>query len=504
MRRGTNMTKIFAAALLLLPGAGIVFAQGHPIDWPSYGADAQRSGWERSDSRITKDNIKDFRPVLKHKLGSGTAGSNALTPPVVIGLLISYRGFKELGFVTNADGDIWALDADMDRVFWQKHFGPAAARTKRGSAACAAAPIAIPALVPSTNFAAGRPRPRPARAPAPAPASGPSRVGGNQFGAPRSVFMLSADGVLHQVNSADGSDQFSPLQFVPPGAKASSLTLQDGIIYTTTSAACGSPPNAVWAMNLNDATPRAVSYALDAGTPGGLGGFALGEDGTVYVQTASGKQAGALLALSPDLKVAKKFATPGSGSTTPVLFSWKGKELIVTAGKQGSLYLLDPQDLSTPLYQTAPLAAGNIWGGLSSWEDTDGTRWVAAPVWGPVSSELKAFATNGAAPNGSLVAFKLEEHDGKPTLTPGWVSRDLIAPEPPVITSGGVFVVSTGGARSHAVLYALDATTGKEIYSTASQVTARANLTGMTVVNGRVYFTTVDGTLYAFGVYMER
>ena len=498
------MKNFSAAPLLLLASAGMVHGQGRPIDWPSYGGDAQRTGWEKSDSRITKENIKDFKLVLKHKLGSGTAASNAVTPPVLIGMLISYRGFKELAFVTNGAGDVWALDADMDRIFWQKHFGSA----PKAKGACAGAPLAIPALTPPMNFAAGRKRP--AAPPEPAPGAPPSRVGGVSFGTPRSVFVLAGDGMLHQLNSADGSDQFPPLKFVPAGARASSLTLQNGILYTTTSAACGAT-NAVWALNLNDANPQAVSYALDAGAPGGLGGFAVGLDDTVYVQTASGKDGGALVALSPDLKPKKTFATPGSGSSTPVVFTWKGKDLIVTAGKQGSLYLLDSQDLGTPGYQTAPLTTGTgVWGGLSTWEDADGSRWVLAPVWGPVSSEWKAFATNGEAPNGSLMAFKVEDHDGKPTLTPGWVSRDLMSPQPPVITSGSVFVVSAGGmpgkkaASGHATLYALDAATGKEIYSTGDQVTARANLTGMTVINGRVYFATADGTLYAFGVYMER
>ena len=502
------MTKFPAATFSLLACAGIASAQGRPIDWPSYGGDAQRTGWEKSDSRINKDNIKDFKLVVKHKLGRGSAASNALTPPVLIGMLISYRGFKELAFVTNGSGDVWALDADLDRIFWQKHFPTPAAK---GGAACSSAPVAIPALTPSMNFGS---RPRPAagaRPPAAPPAAAtappkPSRVGGTGFGTPRSVFVLTGDGMLHQLNSADGSDQFPALKFVPPGSRASSLTLQDGVIYTTTSAGCGSAAGAVWAMNLNDADPQPVSYALPASTPGGIGGFAIGTDGTVYVQTASAKEAGALLALTPkELKLKQSFATPGSSSATPVLFSWKGKELVVATGKQGSLYLLDAQDLTTPLNQSPALASagGSIAGGLSSWEDSDGTRWVLAPISGPASSELKAFVTNGPAPKGSLVALKVEDHDGKPTLTPAWVSRDLNAPEPPVITSGGVFVVSTGGP-SHATLYGLDATTGKEIFSTGDQVTARANRTGMTVVNGRVYFTTADGTLYAFGVYMER
>jgi outer membrane protein assembly factor BamB len=323
--------------------------------------------------------------------------------------------------------------------------------------------------------------------------------------------------MLRQINSADGSDQFPPLKFVPPASNASSLTLHDGVLYTTTSADCGGSENGVWAINLNDTDPQPVSFVWNGGRIGGAGGFALGSDGTVYVQTGAGlsdptsnKWAETLLALSPkDLKLKQYFEAPGSGPVTPVVFTWKDREMIVSAGKDGCLLLHDAQSLGgvdhkTPLYRTAPASVGNhgVWGGLASWEDGDGTRWVLAPVWGPVSSEFQEFATNGPSPNGSIVAFKLEERDGRPVLAPAWVSRDMSSPEPPVITSGIVFALSAG--TNHATLYALDATTGKELYSTGTQVSARGNLTGVTVANGRVYFTTDDNTLYAFGIYLER
>jgi outer membrane protein assembly factor BamB len=160
-------------------------------------------------------------------------------------------------------------------------------------------------------------------------------------------------------------------------------------------------------------------------------------------------------------------------------------------------------DHKTSLHQTPPLAAkGGVWGGLSSWEE-NGVRYVAAPIWGPVHADLKAPINNGSAPNGALVVFKVEDQSGRPVLTPAWVSRDLISPVPPVITSGTVFVLSTGGKSGRAVLYALDAATGKEVYSTGTQVTGPATLTGLTVANGRVFFTTTDNTLYGFGIFLE-
>src|SRR5579862_3283190 len=115
------MKKTLVPAITLLC-TGLANAQGRPIDWPSYGGSAQRDGWEKSDSRITRENVKDFRLVLKMKLANRETGPHSLTPPVIIGNLISYRGFKELAFVAGSSGGFWAIDADLERLFWQRHF----------------------------------------------------------------------------------------------------------------------------------------------------------------------------------------------------------------------------------------------------------------------------------------------------------------------------------------------------------------------------------------------
>lgn len=508
------MKKLLAVAWMSLACTGMAYAQGRPIDWPSYGGDAQRTGWEKSDSRITKENVKDFQLVLKRKLENRQQGPYSLMAPVIIGNLISYRGFKELAFVAGSSDTVWSIDADLDRMFWQRHFDTAPAKT---SGTCSGGLTAIPALTPPLNFAARRPPGAPPVTRSPGPpatpagnvsAPAPGRLGGPGFGASRPVFALASDGKLHQLNSATGADQFPPLAFVPPNANASSLTLQDGVLYTTTNSGCGDAPTGIWAIDLNRPDPKPVSYLHKGGKIVGAGGFALGANGAVYAQTSD-----ALLALTPkDLKLKQQFAAPGSDPVRPVVFSWKGKEMIVSAGKNGSLNLLEAQSLGTPLYQSAPLSSGKVWGGLSSWEDSGGTRWVLAPVWGPLNSNLKSLLTSGDAPNGSVVAFKLEEQQGKPVLTPVWASRDMSSPEPAVITSGVVFALSAGAysaderpaGNSHATLYALDGISGKEMYSTGSQVSVPANLTGLAVVNGRVYFTTSDNTLYAFGIYLER
>jgi outer membrane protein assembly factor BamB len=476
-------------ALICLLGAGFVQAQ---IDWPSLGGDSQRTGWEKSDTRITRENVKDFELVLKRKFAYPRTGPRSLSPPVIVGLLISYRGFKELAFVADDSDTIWSVDADLNRVFWKRQFASGKAKST-----CAS----MPALVPPVHFgrrqAAGEHR-RPA-------------IPGNGFGEVRPVFAVSSDGKLHKLNTSDGTDLTPPLDFLPPNVKAASLAIHDGTIYASSAPGCGGSQSGIWAIDLTVPDPRAVSFTWKGPS---YGGPAFGNDGTVYLPTAPNT----IQSFTPnDLKPKDVLTLPedhplrvaaGLNAPTPVVFEFDGADLIVSSTGDGRLFIVDNKsfggdDHKTPLFETSPLAApgGGVWGGLSSWKGPDGKLWVFAPVWGKLNPDLKTGRTNGPVTNGAIVAFTVEEHDGKPILAPAWVSRDMRSPVPPVTTSGAVFALSPSGA--HATLYGLDAETGEEVYSSGNQVASPGALTGLTVCNGRVYFATADGTLYAFGVHLE-
>jgi outer membrane protein assembly factor BamB len=473
--------------------AFMIQAQSRGGNWPTYGGDAQRSGWEATDARITKATAKDLQLLWKMKLETQAKGLNALLPPAILRRLISYRGFKELAFVgTNAD-IVYAIDADLGKMFWQKHleYSVAEPQSTSSSWACPGGLTAMPAM------------------PAPTPTAGRGGPLNTFNGGPASVYAISSDGRLHRLNTSTGDDMTPPVSVLPANARVAGLNLIDNVIYAVTSQGCNGARDAVWAIDLSSGTPSVASFDLN-GTVWGLGGPVVGEDGTVYVQTA-----GTLRSLSPkDLRLKHAFTLPGASSTSgapsPAVFAYENHDLIVTATPDGRFLLLDSTSNAT-LYQT-PRIAAEAWGGISSWMDAEGTRWVLAPVWGPLDANLKGSIVNGPAPNGSIVALKVEEQSGKPALTPVWISRDLTSPMPPVIASGVVFALSAGEfnrqiqrpkGSTHATLYALDATTGKELYSSRNLVAAPASLTGLTVANGRVYFGAIDGTFYAFGMYME-
>ena len=480
-------------ALIAFPWilTAVVTAQPRPANWPTYGADAQRSGWEKADARISKETVKDFQLLWKMKLENQPKGPRPLMPPLILGNLISYRGFKELAFVAASSDIVYAIDADLGKTFWTKHLEYASLDppVTTPSSTCPGGLTATPSMPPPAVVpGAGRGAPNPAAPPAAAagaPGATPPPPPRGPFAAfgPASVYAISSDGRLHKLNTSTGDDQVQPVRVLPSNASVSSLNIADNVLYAVTSHDCNGAPNAVWAVDLIPDPPKVTSFELGSDDSAGFGGPVIGADGTVYVQTAA-----KLLALSPrDLQLKHSVSLP-SNSTSPLVFTHKERDLIAAAGKDGRLYLFDSTSLETPLSQTS--LAGQAGSNLSSWQDADGVRWVLAPVWGPAHA-------------GSIAAFKVEDQDGKPALTPGWVSRDIPAPQPPVVAGGVVFALSSGKNGGHSTLYALDAATGKELYSSRNLVNAPAVPAGITVANGRVYFETTDGTAYAFGMYME-
>ena len=184
-------------------------------------------------------------------------------------------------------------------------------------------------------------------------------------------------------------------------------------------------------------------------------------------------------------------------------------------------------DHRTPLFRSELIcnedvnfASAGIWGNLASWQDSSGTRWVLMPFWGPMHSKFKFPTSYGPIKKGAIGAFKVEDVNGKTQLTPVWVSRDMDQAEPPVIANGVVYAYGSGEdtdqaypdvglqdiaerripGSTHAVLYALDAMTGKELYNSGDQIKSFVHRGELSVANGRVYIGSFDNVLYSFGI----
>jgi len=365
---------------------------------------------------------------------------------------------------------------------------------------------------------------RPAQRPsipvnAPKPVSGPAseanrpprpqRTAG--FGASNEVYVVSSDGTLHSLNTANGANFDPPFKFLPPNANASGLVVMDMAAYAATTGGCGGAADGVWAV---DMTNKNVANWKANGKVAGSAGPAFGPDGTVYVSTTDGT----LAALEPlTLKQLKAYKSPSGGFTSsPVVFGLGGKILAGVATSDGKLELIDTANLQGSAVATsaATMSTGaNAPAALTSWQDPSGTRWILAAVQAKPGS---FGSSNGTVTNGAVVAWKVTEQGGSISLQPGWTSRDLNSPVAPMVMSGVVFALASGENRdsklsvadrvkrsSPAVLYALDGATGKELWNSGQTMTSFVH--GATLSGGasQVYATTHDGTLYAFGFPIE-
>ncbi len=556
------MYKFRLAALLAALTSVILFA----ADWPMRSGGPQRNGWAKSESRISKSNVASLQLLYKYQAGSLAGAQDALTSPIINGNLITYRGFKEMLIFSARSDKVFSVDADLNKLLWQSDFEYRSGKPRResGTATCpggltspvlmagsssapmhfAAMASQIPAVAAATPGARVRLRPSPYFPPL-SQSVYPLRP--NTLSELAALYTVSADGDLHVVNSSTGGELIAPFRFLPPNAKVTSMNIRNNVVYATTANNCDGYLNALYAVDLLSSDRKVSAFTVRFGSFAGSDGTAVGNDGTVYVQAAYGEGDSmgnyheAVLALTPkDLKVKDYFILPGkwvndanlaAPGVTPMVFSWKRREYLAAADKDGRLYLLDSKSLGgadhhKPLFQSDRIASrsknydGNGFrGAFSTWNDVDTqNRWVYVPVSGPLDRSAKLPMTGSPPETGSVVAFKIDGQKEQPELQPLWVSPEIPSPAPAVIANGLVFVLSTGESprvakkngqpytdaereamAGHAVLHALDALTGQQLYSSGNAVPTFSHAGGLAVANGRVYFAAHGNAVYCFG-----
>jgi outer membrane protein assembly factor BamB len=515
----------FAAYICLgFAASGLPAALGQSTtapEWPTGSFNPQRDGWQRNETRITVDNAKNLKLLWKLKTDNKPMGMQSFREPLIVAGLNTAGGVKTVAILAGASDDVYVVDAAGGSLLWQKHLKWSSDKPEEpGQGAgfiCNNALTATPVVTPAGA-------------------------------AQRFVYVLTNDGYLHTLDLASGEEKDPPIQMVPAiYGKAYGLNLAGNMIYTVSGQACHGVPNELYAVDLT--TRKAFSSSPGQGGIFGTAGPAIGSDGTIYFETgdgaydvAAGKLSTTVQAYtsSNDSLTLKDYYTPINHAwltkrdldmnTTPVVFPYKGRDLLVGSGKEGRYFLMDSKSLGgadheTPLYRSPLVSNKNVnfqtegtWGSFASWESHDGTRWVLAPIGGPVAVDFPV--SYGPTPNGGVIALKVTDAAGKMELTPAWLSRDMMSAEPPVVANGVVLVLAAGEYTAQAndvegglyswqariknsipaKLYALDALTGKELYSSGDQITSFLHQAGIAVAGGRVIFGTFDGTIYCFGL----
>ena len=506
--------------------AAAAAAQDDRGDWSLVGGDAGQSGWQKSESKLTPDNAAaNVKLLWKIKLGQPMKGADTFSEPLLAGRLINAQGFKDMVYWSAGD-TLYAVDSELGNLLWKKEFKTEIPVPAAGCGATRLGLMIEPPVV--INFQARRRRPPGTpRPPVPPPAAPNERrlgvaPGGGYFGL-KGIYALTADGMLHEQVMTTGVDFAPPVKFLP-GANADpeGLNFMGSAIFTSTARACGGVADGLWMVDLTSADYPVKSYAPAGVRPLSPAGPVITSDGTSLLVTGSGKSdsangvhAGSVVAIGKDMKVKDWYTPTGAmGSykyVSPAVFTYKEKQIVAAPGKDGSVALLDAASLGgsdhhTPLAESAPVAKPgekHAWDGFAAWQDKDGNAWVLASIAAPIAVDGGAVKQNGEAPHGGIVAFKVEQANGQTSLTPVWVSPDMVNPAPPRIANGVVIALAGGNATTHATLHMLNATTGEELYSSKDEIPASTGLSGVSVGDGHAFFTDRNNVLYSFGIGME-
>jgi outer membrane protein assembly factor BamB len=462
--------------------------------------------------------------VWKLKLDNQPRQLHNLYPPMIVSDVRTTSGPKQIGVVAGVSDNVYGVDLDTGTQLWKRTFDSTftGAANSRYYTLCPGGLTATPVIGPGAKA--------------------------GQF----VVYAISWDGRLRQLDAATGQDVAAPELFLPPNGKPYGLNLYKNVIYTTTAQGCGGNPNQFYSFDL--ATKKVGSFNPGSGGMWPRLGPTIGRDGSVYAGSGDGDyyperevfgQAIVAVKQNPLTKALEltDWYAPSNAiwlrkrdldmNVTGPAFEFKGKEYLAEASKECRIWLLETgamggEDHRTPVDRT-PLvcnemvhfAAAGPWSAISTWEDTDGTRWLLLPFWGPKHPDFKAPTEHGQTVRGAVAAFKLVEEGGKVKMAPAWVSRDVNQADHAVIANGVVFAFGNGvdatqstvdiglsyndwqnrdKASTHAELHAFDARTGEELWSSGSQIATYNHFTSLSLANGRVYIGTHDGTLYAFGV----
>jgi len=509
----------------LLPkafGSAIVFAfflapggAAAQSEWLTWGHDPERTGSNPDETILDKDNVSqlELKWIAQISTPPKEYVLSTMTAPVVA-TVNTPQGPAARIFVVGSDNTVFAIDAASGRIVWQKANPNTLKEPQKGDYRCPNTQNATPVI--------------------------------DKEGA--IIYVSTSDGKLRGFSLLNGEDRIPPTNFTDPFARNWSLNLIDGVIYSPTARGCLNMQSHFTALDLKDPARHPIEYYTNTGITSGAwgrGGLVRTPKG-ILAQTAdgpydpaSGKFGNSVVAVTAKNFRLQDSFTPANfeylnktdldlGSGNPVVFPFGKRELAAVVGKESVIYLLDLDnpggaDHHTPLYASprwgndeAKLHDRGIWG-ITTGQDKRGRRWLYAPMLGPPAKDAPKFQTSyGQADQGSVMAFEVVADDatGKPTLAPRWISREMHAPEPPTVANGVVYALLSGktsdesrgaikapaGVDPNAVLYALDAESGRELYSSRKLITSFTHFNEPVVAGGQVYVCTWDGKIYAFGL----
>src|SRR5215470_5713442 len=91
-------------------------------DWLTDGGSQYRTGWQKDEKILTKDNVKNLKVLWKLKLPNKPKEMHSLFAPLIIERVNIGGAPKQMAYVAGSDDNIFAIDVEAGKIVWQKHF----------------------------------------------------------------------------------------------------------------------------------------------------------------------------------------------------------------------------------------------------------------------------------------------------------------------------------------------------------------------------------------------
>jgi outer membrane protein assembly factor BamB len=503
-------------------------------DWPTFGHDPQRSG-STEESVLSPENVSGLELNWATQVDNVPLALNSLTAPLVVSKVVTSQGTKTVVYVAGSSDTFFALDAQDGKVVWNRSFDSAVLPADESFFLCPNAINATPAI--DRDNAIVYAIARDGKLYGLDLGSGATKFGPFQFipAFAKAWSLNFYEGVIYTSTSqgcgGDRSEIYSMDVTDAMHPKIRQLAIRQG------------SGGGMWGRG---GVVIGKNHRMYVSTGDGNFDPTVGDYGSSFLATSL-----------PDLQLVDYY-TPSNWkdinqhdldlpSGGLVAFSYKQYDLVAGGGKESVVYLLRADflggtDHQTALDSTKPLANDakeleqkGIWGAPAVWKDNkSGQSWLYVTIWGPMSKDAPPFpVTNGEVPHGCIVAFNVVENNrtGQPILRPAWISPDVNLPDPPIVANGVLFVLATGenpqqthvqglrhfknveewkknllsteeraaGTRP-AVLYALDARTGKLLYQSGDAMKTWVHFSGLALADGHVYAVDHGSRIYCFGL----
>src|SRR6202142_1452795 len=193
----------FAVSLMLLLRPGDAAAQS---EWLTWGHDQQRTGWNQSETTLTRDNVSRLELKWKSQLSTSPQDVvlSTLTSPLVA-TVNGPAGPTTRVFVVGSDNTVYAIDSETGEVTWQKRFPNQLTPKQPATLSCSNTQNATPVIDKDAGV----------------------------------VYVSTSDGKLRGLSLENGDERMPPIDFTTPFPRNWSLNLINGVIYSPTARGCG-------------------------------------------------------------------------------------------------------------------------------------------------------------------------------------------------------------------------------------------------------------------------